>query len=273
MIKEIAYAKINLALEVMDLVDGYHKVNNIMIPISIYDELELSISDDVYVVDNQINDNICVKAAKLFLERFNINNGVCIKLKKNIPLMAGLAGGSTDAAAVLKGLNKLYNVNASNDELKNLASNLGSDVPFFIDTKIALCTNRGEVINPLDINTPNINVLLIKPQIGLSTKEVYQKYIYEGISKKDNIENIIKALNSNDLELLKNNIFNDLALPALSLSNDLNNIYSKIKNEDINIYISGSGPTMYVLNPTDKEIEKIKEIVDDSVYIKLCHTF
>lgn len=273
MVKEIAYAKINLALEVMDLVDGYHKVNNIMIPISIYDELELSISDDVYVVDDQINDNICVKAAKLFLERFNINNGVCIKLKKNIPLMAGLAGGSTDAAAVLKGLNKLYNVNASNDELKDLASKLGSDVPFFIDTKIALCTNRGEVINPLDINTPNINVLLIKPQIGLSTKEVYQKYIYEGISKKDNIENIIKALDSNDLELLKNNIFNDLALPALSLSDDLNNIYSKIKNEDINIYISGSGPTMYVLNPTDKEIEKIKEIADDSVYIKLCHTF
>lgn len=272
MVKEKAYAKINLALEVMEKVNNYHMVNNLMIPISIYDELELEKDDNIYVVDDKIPDNICIKAAKLFLDKYNIKTGVKIKLNKKIPQAAGLAGGSTDAAAVLKGLNKLYNVNASINELKELAALLGSDVSFFIETKIALCTNRGEVINTLDINTPNINVLLIKPQLGLSTKEVYQNYKYNGISKIDKINNIIEALKDNDINKLKNNIFNDLAPIALKLNNELNQLCSELSLNHT-IYISGSGPTMYIIDPTEDEVENIKNSLDNTVFCELCHTF
>lgn len=272
MVIEKAYAKINLALEVMQKVDNYHMVNNLMVPISIYDELELEKDDNIFVVNDKIEDNICIKAAKLFLDKYNIKTGVKIKLDKKIPQAAGLAGGSTDAAAVLKGLNRLYNINASNQELKELAAMLGSDVPFFIDTKIALCTNRGEIINTLDINVPNINVLLIKPELGLSTKEVYQNYKYNGISKLDKINNIIEALKDNDINKLKNNIFNDLAPIALKLNNELNQLCSELSLNHT-IYISGSGPTMYIIDPTDDEIDEIKNSIEKNVFCQLCHTF
>ena len=265
-----AHSKVNLALEVMDEVDGYHKVNNLMIPITLYDKLTFEISDTITLVDNKIEDNIIIKAAKLFLSHFKIDGGVKIEIEKNIPVSAGLAGGSTDAAATLKGLNKLYNVNASDDELMALASTLGSDVPFFIKEEASLCTNRGEVINPLGFNPKPIRLLLIKVKSGNSTKEVYQNYTYEGVDRKDNIENIIKALKSNDIKLLKNNIFNDLTKPALKLNKELKTLYSILsKNHDI--YLSGSGPTMFIVDPTNKEVEKLKEKYND-LFIFDCYT-
>lgn len=272
MVIEKAYAKINVALEVMEKKDGYHMVNNIMLPINLYDEIIITKADSVYVKNDYIDNNICVKAAKLFIEEFNINSGVCIELNKNIPMAAGLAGGSSDAASVLKGLNKLFNVNASSKKLMELASRLGSDVPFFIDLKPALCTNRGEIINPLNLNTPYFDILLIKPNTGLSTKEVYQNYKYLGVSKKNKIDNIILSLKNNDIDLLKNNIFNDLSDSALSLNIELNKLYNSIKNNDIDVYISGSGPTMYVINPTLSEESIINSLIADEVFIKKCNT-
>ena len=101
MIKELAYAKINLALEVMDVENGYHKVNNLMIPIDLYDELTFEESDKIELINNEFEDNIILKAAKLFIDKYNINSGVRINLIKNIPSAAGLAGGSSDAGATL----------------------------------------------------------------------------------------------------------------------------------------------------------------------------
>ena len=272
MVIEKAYAKINVALEVKNKIDGYHMVNNIMIPIDLYDELEF-VDNDIYVLNDTIENNICVKAAKLFINEFKINSGVCIKLNKKIPMAAGLAGGSSDAAAVLRGLNRLFNVNASNEKLKALASSLGSDVPFFIESKAALCTNRGEIINPLNIDIPSIYILLIKPSTGLSTKEVYQNYKYLMEDKRERLDNIIKALKENNVELLKKNIFNDLASSALLLSHDLNLLYNKIKNAGINVYISGSGPTMYLVSPTKEEELTINNIILDDVFICKCKLF
>ena len=216
-----AYAKINLALEVMDEKNGYHMVNNLMILTDLYDTIILEKADDILLENNMIDDNIMIKAAKLFLDHFNISSGVHMKLIKRIPVSAGLAGGSTDAGSVLKGLNSLYNVKASNEELMLLASKLGSDVPFFIDGSIALCTNRGEVVNKLDITPNKIPLVLIKINLELSTKEVDKNYIYDNISKDDKIKNIISALKSNDLDKLENNIFNDLTKSALGLNSNL----------------------------------------------------
>ena len=273
MIKEKAYAKINLALEVMDEKDGYHMVNNLMMPIDIYDELEFEKDDNISILNDPFpNDNIITKAAKLFFEYTKINGGVFIKLKKNIPHQAGLAGGSTDGAATLRGLNKLYDAKLSNDELKELGAKLGSDVPFFIEEKPALCTGRGEKINIIKSNMDSFKILLIKPETGLSTKEVYKNYEYKGINKEKEISNLLKALENNDLDLLKNNIFNDLGEVALSLNKDMENIFVKLSLIGLKVYVSGSGPTMYILDYNDEDLDIIKNMFDASVFIMECRS-
>lgn len=273
MIKEKAHAKINLALEVMDVKDGYHMVNNLMMPIDIYDELEFEKADDISILDDPFpNDNIIAKAAKLFFEYTKIDGGVSIKLKKNIPHQAGLAGGSTDGAATLRGLNKLYGAELSNEELEDLGAKLGSDVPFFIAERPALCTGRGEKINRIESNISPFKILLIKPNTGLSTKEVYKKYEYKGISKEKEISNLLNAIENNNHDLLKENIFNDLGEVALSLNQEMENIFVKLSLIGLKVYVSGSGPTMYILDYSDEELEIIKNMLDESVFIKECRS-
>lgn len=273
MIKEKAYAKINLALEVMDEKDGYHMVNNLMMPIDIYDELEFEKDNNISILNDPFpNDNIITKAAKLFFEYTKINGGVFIKLKKNILHQAGLAGGSTDGAATLRGLNKLYDAKLSNDELKELGAKLGSDVPFFIEEKPALCTGRGEKINIIKSNIDSFKILLIKPEAGLSTKEVYKNYEYKGINKEKELSNLLKALENNDFDLLKNNIFNDLGEVALSLNKDMENIFVKLSLIGLKVYVSGSGPTMYILDYNDEDLDIIKNMFDASVFIMECRS-
>ena len=273
MIKEKAYAKINLALEVMDEKDGYHMVNNLMMPIDIYDELEFEKDNNISILNDPFpNDNIITKAAKLFFEYTKINGGVFIKLKKNIPHQAGLAGGSTDGAATLRGLNKLYDAKLSNDELKELGAKLGSDVPFFIEEKPALCTGRGEKINIIKSNIDSFKILLIKPETGLSTKEVYKNYEYKGINKEKELSNLLKALENNDLDLLKNNIFNDLGEVSLYLNKDMENIFVKLSLIGLKVYVSGSGPTMYILDYNDEDLDIIKNMFDASVFIMECRS-
>jgi len=250
MIIEKAYAKINLALEVMDIKDGYHLVNNLMIPIDLYDEISFEKSNNIELVNNEFLDNIILKAANMFIDKYKINSGVKMVLKKNIPSAAGLAGGSSDAAATLRGLNRLFGNIATKEELLEMGAMLGSDVPFFIDMKLALCVGRGEIVLPYDISYEPFNILLIKPETGLSTKEVYKAYKYNGDDKKEKIDNIINALKYCDIFSLKQNIFNDLTRVALSLNNQLENIYNDLKTKT-DIYLSGSGPTMFIINPTD----------------------
>lgn len=258
MIKEKAYAKINLALEVMNVKDGYHMVNNLMIPIDIYDEITFEKSDKIELINNPFPDNIILKAANMFIEKYNIKSGVKMELIKNIPSAAGLAGGSSDGAATLRGLNKLFDNVAAKEELLNMAASLGSDVPFFIDMKLALCTGRGEIINPCNISYKSFDILLIKPQSGLSTKEVYKAYKCDGISKTFKIDNIVSALQYCDIFSLKQNIFNDLTNVALSLNNELRDIYNDLK-ERTDIYLSGSGPTMFIINPTEEIIDYVNK--------------
>lgn len=271
MIYEKAYAKINLALEVKQKVNNFHNVNNIMIPISLYDELFFEKSDMFSIESNiDIKDNIIEKAYNLFKEKYNIG-GVKIILKKNIPLMAGLAGGSSDAGAVLRGLNRLYGLNLSVNELELIGKELGSDVPFFLYNKISLCTGRGEVINPLDIDFSGVPVLLIKPNFGLSTKEIYQNYLWSGIDKSKEIKNLLECLNKKDIKKVDELIFNDLENVSLKISESLNEIFNKVKGLSYNPHISGSGPTIFILDGNSKDYEIIKNLFDDCKVIS-CYT-
>lgn len=272
MIYEKAYAKINLALEVKEKVNNFHEVNNIMIPINLYDELFFEKANDISVeCEVEIENNICLKAIELFFKKYNITPGVHIVLNKNIPIMAGLAGGSTDAAAVLRGLNRLFGVDASINELEELASMLGSDVPFFLHNKISLCTGRGEIINPLDIDFSGVSVLLIKPTFGLSTKEIYENYVYNGISKEIEINKLLDALKEKDVTRVDELIFNDLEKVALKLSNELQESFNKIKGLSYNPHVSGSGPTIFILDVKAIDLKYIEEILPDYKLI-LCNT-
>lgn len=272
MIYEKAYAKINLALEVGKEIDGYHEVQNLMVPIDLYDEVffEKS-SEDFLECDAEILDNICLKAVRIFKEKFKITEGVHITLHKKIPIMAGLAGGSSDAAATLRGLNRLFEVNASYEDLYDLACKLGSDVPFFLRIQTALCTGRGEIIHPIDIDFKGIPFLIIKPKFGLSTKEVYQNYVYNGISKNKELQNLLEAIQKKDFDEMDRWIFNDLQTTALKLSPALTELFQKIDNLSYIPHISGSGPTIFLLNVKYVDLENVKAL-DDSLSIYLCQT-
>lgn len=268
MIVKKAYAKINLALEVKNKIDGYHMVNNLMVPIDLYDDVIVEKSEeDVIECNIDIKDNICLKAIKLFKEKYNITTGVKLIINKRIPIMAGLAGGSTDCANTLLGLCELFNIEKNDEELYEICNKLGSDISFFINTKLALCTNRGEVVNPINIEYKPINILIVKPKVGLSTKNVYSIYKWDNSDKRNKIDNIIKALECNDLELLEENIFNDLENCSLQLSNDLNKLYNEYKELNLKPHVSGSGPSIFFVNPTDNEIELINSLLSSEDFI------
>lgn len=269
MVTELAFAKINLALEVFPTRnDGFHEVNNLMIPLELHDVLTFEkISKGILLVDatnipKEIN--YIYKAALLFMKKYKIDSGVKITLKKNIPFKAGLAGGSADASATLRGLNKLFDENDSLENLEDLASKLGSDMPYCLYQRFSLCTGRGEKVTLLESNiNSDLDVLLIKPNFGLSTPLIYKEYNYEGISKKENIDNIINSVKNCDLGMLMNNIFNDLKQPALKVSRRLNEIIKEIEELGIRVYMSGSGPTLYIFNIKENQLKKLKKLLLD----------
>ncbi len=264
MIEENAYAKINIGLEVGKIRDdGYHQMNSILVPIDICDKLTFEeIESGIVLVDNtniKTEDNFVYKAAKLFKEEYQITKGVMIHLTKNIPSEAGLGGGSSDAAATLRGLNRLFNKNRSLDELAKLASRLGSDMPFCIYQQPAFCTGRGEEVSRLDLDLKNIKLLIVKPPYGLSTKDVYQAYDYKNDNNHEFQFDAIKTfLETGDLNTLEKNIFNDLEAPAFKIKPELFALKEKIESLGNIVFMSGSGTALCVFNETG-DFSKIKE--------------
>jgi 4-diphosphocytidyl-2-C-methyl-D-erythritol kinase len=176
-----APAKVNLFLEVLaKRPDGYHDVATLLVAVSLYDTLEFKedSSGDVrlHCAHPELTtgpENLVCRAAALLRQRTGCTRGVAIRLVKRIPLAAGLAGGSTDAAATLAGLNRLWRLGLCRDELAGLGAELGSDVAFFFATPAAWCTGRGEQVTPLRLGRP-LWLVLLKPPFGLSTAEVYR---------------------------------------------------------------------------------------------------
>ena len=181
-----AHAKINLHLEVLGIrSDGFHELAMVMQSINLSDQLKM-----IKRVDNTINlksnnkeisngdDNLIIKAAKLLRNKVeNQELGVDIELEKNIPIGAGLAGGSTDAAATLLGLNKLWKLNLKTDELENLSKEIGSDIPFCISGGRQICFGRGEILEKLKFDQIQLGLVLVKdPSIQVSTPVAYKKY-------------------------------------------------------------------------------------------------
>lgn len=248
-----AYAKVNIALDAIGKrEDNYHLLRMIMQTVDLYDVIDIEKSNDSsisiscnkhYVPTDERN--LAYKAAVLFRENFNIKDGVKISIKKNIPVAAGMAGGSTNAAAVLVMMNKLFKVNASLEELKELGLKIGADVPYCIEGGTALCEGIGEVITPLKPFENKILVVL-KPNFGVSTKEVYTNLDINKIRKHVNIEELIEAMENDDLNYVAKNMKNVLENVTLKKHSVLKTIKEDMRRSGaLGAMMSGSGPTVF----------------------------
>lgn len=265
-----AYAKVNISLDVVGKrEDGYHLLRMIMQNIDLYDEIIVEKQSRDIIIECNKNyvptdsRNLAYKAAMAFKERYNISEGVKIKIFKNIPVSAGLAGGSTDAAAVLKLMNKLFEVNASKEELMELGLKLGADIPYCIQGGTALCEGVGEVITPLKPFRDKI-IVLVKPSFGVSTKEVYKNFDMEKVKKHPETEALIKAMAEDDLRYVAYNMRNLLENVTLKKHKVLINLKEEMnKYGAINSMMSGSGPTVFAffddMLKAQRCFEKMKE--------------
>ena len=247
-----AYAKINIALDVVGKrEDGYHLLRMIMQTVDLYDVIEITKTDsDIKLKCNKPyvptdERNLAYKAAKLFKEAYNINQGVSINLIKNIPVSAGMAGGSTDAAGVLKLMNRLFNVNANDEELRKLGLKLGADVPYCINGGTALCEGIGEKITQLKPFKDKI-VVIVKPPFGVSTKDVYKAFDLSKVVFHPRTDDIIKAMENDDLHFVANNMKNLLENVTLRKHRVILNIKETVSSYDaLGTMMSGSGPTVF----------------------------
>ncbi|MCL0077742.1 4-(cytidine 5'-diphospho)-2-C-methyl-D-erythritol kinase [Peptococcaceae bacterium] len=253
MLKVKAHAKINLALKVLGKrEDGYHEVEMVMQSLALHDKIFLTLirSDIELLVEGDTpldESNLAYKAAKAILEYSNCKQGIRIKLVKNIPAAAGLAGGSSDAAAVLLGINKLLKLGLDTEELMEIGKGLGSDVPFCIVGGTALARGRGEKIQPLP-KAPKMGVVLIKPDFGVSTAQVYKRFSLDLVEKKADVNAVVEAIKKGDIKGIATAIFNDLEYVTMDMHPCLEGIKRQLEDAGaLGVLMSGSGPTVYGL--------------------------
>lgn len=255
-IKLKSKAKINLSIDVLGKrQDGYHFVEMIMQTIDLYDIVKVKEldEDEIKVKSTSLDipldeDNIVYKAAKILKNKFDIKKGVEIFIEKNIPVAAGMAGGSSNAAAVLVGLNQLWKLELSEDELKDIGFNLGADIPFCISGKPALAQGVGEKLTDIKGLPRDIYILICKPDLFVSTKEVYQGLDLNNIKKRPNNKYLIECLKYEDIKALSENMVNVLENVTISKHKEIDNIKQiMMKNNALGSMMSGSGPTVFGL--------------------------
>lgn len=266
-----SYAKINLFLKILGYNNHFHDLESAFSYIDLYDEIKIEESDKFSVscnnknVDNQ--ENIIVKIADFFTKRFSLTINHKITIKKNIPVGAGLGGGSSNGANFMKFLNEFYQLNLTTKKLQELSFNFGSDLAFFFENKSSLIRGRGEVekfLKPF----ADLDILLINPQIFLSTKMVFNKY-------QDLIQNKqIKYSKKLDDKLIINNniediirLDNDLTKAAVILTKEIAEIFIILKSYGAKIVkMSGSGATCFAVFDKDEAVlaeKKMKQEFND----------
>lgn len=271
-----AYAKINLGLDVLrKREDGYHDVSMIMQTVDLFDTLIIKkISDNAITVKTNLsylpNDqrNLVYKAALLFKEHFQINDGLYINLKKVIPVAAGLAGGSSNAAATLRGLNELYQTQLSLEDLMKLGVKLGADVPYCIMMGTALSEGIGEVLTPLK-PMPSCHILLVKPDISVSTKYVYENLKLNASIKHPPIGVMLDAIEEGNLRNLTSYMDNILQTVTVKDYPVITRIKEKMMNLGaLTALMSGSGPTVFAIFDNYKSVKQAYEYFLQSEFKK-----
>lgn len=251
-LKVKGYAKINLGLDVIRrLPNGYHQVKMVMQAIDLWDELTLERSEGGITMTTDSHSlatdesNLVRRAARLMQETFSLKTGLTIHLQKNIPIAAGLAGGSTDAAAVMKGINRLFDLNVPLPKLMELSTAIGADVPFCILGGTALAEGIGERLTPL-APIPFCHILIAKPDISVSTKYVYEHLDSTGIEKHPDLDGMTAAISSGSLPGIisrMENVLETVTIPAHPVIAAIKRRLLKLGAEGS--LMSGSGPTVF----------------------------
>ena len=255
-----ALAKINIGLDVVKRrEDGYHEVRMIMQTLHLYDRLTItkkkepgiSISADVSYVPTNEN-NLIYKAGMLLMEEFGIQEGVHVALEKRIPVAAGMAGGSTDAAATLIGINEIFNLSLSMEELMKRGVKIGADVPYCIMGKTALSEGIGEVLKPIS-GMPQCHILIAKPPIDVSTKYVYENLHANELKWHPDIDGLVDSIKKSDLKGIASKMDNVLETVTVKEYPIIEDIKTFMKeNGALNSIMSGSGPTVFGLFDDEK---------------------
>ena len=250
-----ALAKINLGLDVLRRrEDGYHEVKMIMQTISLYDELEIrkvkqpgiQVKTNLYYLPTNEN-NLVYRAARLLMDEFGIDDGISINLQKKIPVAAGMAGGSSDAAAVLWGVNQMYGLGLSRKDLMERGVHLGADVPYCVQRGTALAEGIGEKLSVLP-SMPKCYILIAKPGISVSTKFVYENLHANDLlpEQHPDVDAMIEALQKKDLALLSSrmgNVLETVTVPNYPVIDEIKKCM--VANGALGSMMSGSGPTVF----------------------------
>lgn len=263
-----AYAKINLGLDVISrLPNGYHEVKMIMQTVGIYDVLTLEKVPEGIVITTDNGElpvdenNLIYKAAKLMKEKYAIESGVRIHLEKHIPIAAGMAGGSTDAAATFTGMNELFEIGASEEMLRELGVKVGADVPYCIMGGTALAEGIGEKLSRLPA-PPDCFLLIAKPDINVSTKYVYEHLDAEGVEVHPDIDGMIEALTEEDLAGIVErlgNVLETVTVKKYPVIREIKETMLECGAEGS--LMSGSGPTVFGIFTEREKAEKALEIL------------
>ena len=264
-----APAKINLFLEILGKRDdGYHEIETVMQEIDLVDNLQFEeIQEGVRLNCNDKNipsdeNNLVCKAANLILNECGIRKGVLISLEKNIPVGAGLGGGSSDAAATLKALNLLWKIGLNDAELMEFAAKLGSDIPFFIKGKTALCSGRGEKITPIEVRS-EMNYLVIFPHINISTATIYRNLKIDLTKKIIDVSFFLDALKHRKLADISKLLYNRLEEVIFATYPDLLDVKSALDHFDFcGLSVSGSGSAFFGLCKDKQQAEAIKSKIE-----------
>ncbi|HTY12910.1 MAG TPA: 4-(cytidine 5'-diphospho)-2-C-methyl-D-erythritol kinase [Candidatus Omnitrophota bacterium] len=256
MIRLNAFAKINLYLEVIGKrPDGYHEIDSIMQSVSLYDAITVTPSGsgiEIVPSDHRIprdRNNTAYKAARAFFDRTNIKGGVTVQLEKNIPIAAGLAGGSADAAAVLVGMNRLFNAGLTESDLSVLGAEVGSDVPFCLIGGTCRCRGRGELVERIK-DLPPTWFVLVKPEFGVSTKWVYENFDLVFVR-----EHRLADVHEQPSGI---HLYNDLEKVVVPKYPEVGEIKKKLVQFGcLQSEMSGSGPTVYGMAGDEATARKV----------------
>ncbi|MCD8916413.1 MULTISPECIES: 4-(cytidine 5'-diphospho)-2-C-methyl-D-erythritol kinase [Staphylococcus] len=270
MIYEKAPAKINFTLDALyKRNDGFHEVEMVMTTVDLNDRVTVEKREDQRVVVKvdynfvpENAKNLAFQAAMLMKETYQIPQGVTIVLDKEIPVSAGLGGGSADAAATMRAMNRLFELNLTLDELSTLAEQVGSDVPFCIYSKTAVCTGHGEKVRLLK-RPPKAWVVIAKPNVGISTPCVFQELKLNAVQQKaSHSAACIEAIESGDYEQICSALSNSLEAISMEMHPDILKLKQNMLNSGADgALMSGSGPTVYSLAKHYKQAQNIYNAV------------
>ena len=273
-----ALAKVNLGLDVIRRrEDGYHEVKMIMQTVRLYDRIILEktqkgISMETNLSFLPVNEqNIAYRAAKMLMDEFHIQSGLHIKIDKHIPVAAGMAGGSTDGAAVLYGVNKIFELGLTKRQLMERGVKLGADVPYCIMRGTVLSEGIGEILTPVS-SLPDCHILIAKPPVSVSTKHVYENLKLDKIEKHPDIDGMVEALRMEDLHGVTQRMENVLETVTIPEHPEIQQIKElMIKEGALNALMSGSGPTVFGIFDDREKGMRARDLLRKSSLVR--HTY